>query len=224
MLMKLIGVLLSPFVRRVAVSLNVLGLPFEFDEVFVFGEPDTVRRYNPLGRIPILALEDGTNLVESGAILDEIDHSVPRERRLIPSENPLRRRVVQTAAIALACAEKAQWAFYEARVRPAEKVHAPWIEHNDKQVVGGCEHLNEVASKVDRDGWLAGTSSISQADITTAVAFTFANLSRPKLELKERFSHLSRLTERCESLPAFLKAPLPPPARLQVWLSRPFVE
>ena len=50
--MRLIGILLSPYVRRVAVSLNILKLPFELDEVFVFGEPEVVRRYNPLVRIP----------------------------------------------------------------------------------------------------------------------------------------------------------------------------
>ena len=124
---RLIGIFLSPYVRRVAVSMNLLNLPFEEDQVFVFGDPDSVRRYNPLGRIPVLVLDEGTNLVESGAILDEIDHMVSPERRLTPSDGPLRRRVLQSAAMALGCADKAQWAFYEDRVRPAEKVHTPWI-------------------------------------------------------------------------------------------------
>ncbi len=83
--MKLIGIYLSPFVRRVAVSLNILQVPFELEDVFVFGEPDVVRRYNPLVRIPILVLDDGEKLVESTAILDEIDHMVSPERRLTPS-------------------------------------------------------------------------------------------------------------------------------------------
>ena len=48
--MRLIGILLSPYVRRVAVSLNILKLPFEHESVFVFGEPDVVRHYNPLVR------------------------------------------------------------------------------------------------------------------------------------------------------------------------------
>jgi glutathione S-transferase len=221
--MKLVGIYLSPFVRRVAVSLNILQVPFEFEEVFVFGEPDVVRRYNPLVRIPILVLDDGTNLVESGAILDEIDQMVSPERRLIPSDNPLRRRVAQTAAIALACAEKAQWAFYEDRVRPAEKVHAPWILHNDKQVLGGLEHLNGAAAQIDHGGWVAGTPSISQADVTTAVTYTFANLARPDLHLAERYPQLSRFAERCETLPAFVSAPLPPPQKLMSLLSKPFV-
>lgn len=220
--MRLIGILLSPFVRRVAVSLNILKLPFELEEVFVFGDPDTVRHYNPLVRIPILVLDDGTNLVESGAILDEIDHMVGPELRLTPNDGPLRRRVLQSTAIAFACAEKAQWAFYEGRVRPAEKVHAPWIEHNDNQVIGGFEHLATTAN-LDDGGWIAGTPNISQADVTTAVAYTFVNLARPKLQLAERFPQLSRFAERCEALPSFSKTPITPSHQLTGILSKPFV-
>jgi glutathione S-transferase len=206
---RLIGNFLSPYVRRVAVSLNILELPFELEKLFVFKEPDVVRRHNPLVRIPVLLLDDGAKLVDSAAILDEIDHMVGPERCLTPGDRVQRRRVVQTTAIAFACAEKAQWAFYEGRVRPAEKVHAPWIEHNEKQVLGGLEHLNAMASKIEEGSWIAGTVNISQADVTTAVAYTFANTVRPKLVLSERFPHLSRFAGRCEALPAFLEAPVP---------------
>jgi len=221
--MRLIGIYLSPYVRRVAVSLKLLELPFELEEVFVFGEPDIVRRHNPLVRIPVLVLDDGATLVESSAILDEIDHMVNPERRLTPRDGPLRRRVVQTAAIALACAEKAQWAFYEDRVRPEEKVHAPWIEHNEKQALGGFEQLNMAAAEVDDDCWIAGTPNMSQADVTTTVAYNFARLARPGLGLAERFPQLSRFAERCEALPAFSQTPAPAGPRLSSLLSRPFV-
>jgi glutathione S-transferase len=220
---RLIGILLSPYVRRVAVSLNILQIPFEHEDVFVFGEPDLVRRHNPLVRIPVLVLEDGTNLVESGAILDDVDHMVAPERRLIPSEGPLRSSVLQIAAMALGSADKTVWAFYEDRVRPAEKVHKPWVDHNDRQVLGGFEALNMAAADAGDGGWIAKTAHISQADVTTAVAFTFANLARPDLVLRERYPHLSRFAERCEILSAFLKAPLPTAARLGNVLSQPFV-
>jgi glutathione S-transferase len=221
--MKLIGIYLPPFVRRVAVSLNALKVPFELEEVFVFGEPDVVRHYNPLVRIPILVLDDGAKLVESAAILDEIDHMISPELRLTPSSNPLRRRVAQTTAIALACAEKAQWAFYEDRVRPAEKVHAPWIEHNDRQVLGGFGQLNAAAAQIDHNGWIAGTPNLSQADVTTTVSYTFAKLARPNLQLADRFPQLACFAERCESLPAFLSAPVPGAQKLMSLLSQSFV-
>ena len=107
--MKLIGNFISPFVRRVAVSLNILELPFELENLFVFQNPDAVRRHNPLVRIPVLLLDDGASLVESGAILDEIDRMIGPQRSLTPSGGIQRRQVVQTTAIALACAEKALW-------------------------------------------------------------------------------------------------------------------
>ena len=207
--MRLIGNFLSPYVRRVAVSLNLMGLPFELVELFVFKAPDVVRQHNPLVRIPVLILDDGTRLVESSAILDEIDRIVGPERCLTPSTGLRRRHVMQMAAIALACAEKAQWAFYEGRVRPAEKVHSPWIEHNEKQVRGGLEHLEGIASEVSDGAWLAGTPAITQADVTTVIAYTFANAVRPGLEVRERFPRLSSFAERCEALPAFSDCPVP---------------
>ena len=134
------------------------------------------------------------------------------ERSLTPSSGLQRRHVVQTSAIALGCAEKAQWAFYEGRVnvRPPEKIHAPWIEHNEDQVLGGLEYLNAMVSKIDESGWIAEAPNISQADVTTAVAYTFANTVRPKLGLAGRFPQLARFVGRCEALPAFLETPVPP--------------
>jgi glutathione S-transferase len=130
---------------------------------------------------------------------------------------------LQIAAMALGSADKTLWAFYEDRVRPAEKVHKPWIDHDDRQVLGGFEALNMAAADTGDGGWIAKTTHISQADVTTAVAFTFASLARPDLVLRERFPDLSRFAERCETLPAFLKAPLPTASRLGNVLSQPFV-
>jgi glutathione S-transferase len=148
---RLIGILLSDWVRRAAVGLNILQLPFEHEGVFVFGEPDIVRHHNP--RVPVLVLNDGTNLVESGAILDEIDRMVGPDRRLTPSDGPLRRRVLPTAAMALGRADKAQRAFYENRVRPAEKVRTSWIEHNEvrrNSSVGSCHGRRTLCHRIAR--------------------------------------------------------------------------
>lgn len=156
--MKLIGNYLSPYVRRVAVSLNILAWPFELDEVFVFKDPAVVRRYNPLMRIPVLVLDDGSTLFESGAILDEIDRLVGTERCLTPSEGLQRRRVVQTTAISSGVRGEGTVVLLRGP-RPAEKLHAPWIEHNDRQVLAGFEHLDGIAAKVGLEGWIAGTQT-----------------------------------------------------------------
>ena len=71
--MRLVGQLDSPFVRRVAVSMTVLGVAFERDRSSVFGNFGDVRRINPLGRVPALVLDDGTVIVDSTPILDWLD-------------------------------------------------------------------------------------------------------------------------------------------------------
>ena len=57
--MKLIGLYRSPYVRRVAVSLNLLGMAFESEAVTPFDNPEMVSPHNPLVRIPTLLLDDG---------------------------------------------------------------------------------------------------------------------------------------------------------------------
>jgi glutathione S-transferase len=207
--MKLIGNYLSPYVRRVAVSLRILETPFEFEEVYVFQDREAVRRRNPVVRIPVLELDDETALFESYAILDEIDQIVGPEKALTPVTGTVRRTVMQTTAVAIACTEKAQWAFYEGRVRPTQKIHLPWIEHNEAQVIGGFGHLNEMTKKCASKGWIGGTENISQADVTTVVAFSFANAVRPNLRLSKRFPALADFATRCECIDAFTMAPLP---------------
>ncbi|TAN55811.1 MAG: glutathione S-transferase family protein, partial [Rhodospirillales bacterium] len=68
--MILIGRDLSPFTRRVAVSLAMLGLPFERKQLSTVTDATEVTNYNPLRRVPALALDSGEVLIDSTAILD----------------------------------------------------------------------------------------------------------------------------------------------------------
>lgn len=208
--MKLIGSYFSPYTRRVAVSLNALGISYEFVPVSVLAEQDRVRALNPVVRIPILVLPDGEALIESYAILDEVD-MMHHDRALTPRQGTARRAVMQMTALAIACMEKAQWAFYEGRFRPASMIHGPWVDHNDRQVLSGLRRLDEIVSGVrGGDRWMAGTATISQADITTAVVFGSIRTLRSNLDVNGSFPHLRRFAERCEELEIFSKAPAPP--------------
>ncbi len=200
--MKLIGGYGSPFVRRVAVSLNFLGFDWEQEAVSVFDSPDPVKKHNPLVRVPTLVLDDGEGLVESYAILDALDDMADDAKRLIPAGGAERRAVMQLTAVSTGTMDKAVWAYYEGRFHPAEKVHEPWVEHNDGQVMGGLGHLDVCAAKAG-DGWLAGTGRISQADISATVAITFANRVRPHLNVMEKFGNLAALANRCEAMDEF---------------------
>ncbi len=205
-MMRLIGSYRSPFTRRVAISLNVLGVPFDQEDLLASQNPELVAQYHPIKRIPALVLDGGETLVESYAILDAIDGIVGPDRALTPSPGPERRRVMKVTAIALGAMDKAQWAHYEGRYRPPEKVHQPWIDHNEDQVLSGLAYLDDIAAADGRGRWLATASAISQADITSTVAFSFVKGFRPHLGVAERYPALSRFAESCEALDAFSAA------------------
>lgn len=200
--MKLIGGFGSPFVRRVAASLNLLGLDWEHEAVAVFDNPDAVRKHNPLVRVPTVVLDDGEPLVESYAILDALDEIAGDTKRLIPASGAARRKVMQLTAVATGSMDKAVWAYYEYRFHPAEKVHEPWVEHNEAQVLGGLGYLDGIAKAAGK-GWLAGTDRISQADVSATVALGFANRVRPNLGVLEKFPHLAGFAARYEAMDEF---------------------
>ena len=75
MVLRLIGHYDSPFVRRVGVSLHVLGIAFERSLLSVFSDADAMRAFNPLVRVPALVLDDGECLIDSAAILDHLDET-----------------------------------------------------------------------------------------------------------------------------------------------------
>lgn len=207
--MKLIGILRSPYVRRTAVSLNAMGIPFELDPVPVFDKPELVTKYNPLTRVPALVLDDGEALIDSSVILDALDEMAGPGKRLTPASGAARRHVLKLVTVALGAVDKAVWSAYEYRFRPKEKVHAPWVSHNDAQVVAGFTHLDAIAAKLGDSGWMAGTEKMSQADITAAVGFTFAKLVRPNLGLAEKAPNMEMFTARCEALAPFKASALP---------------
>lgn len=200
--MKLIGGYRSPYVRRVAASMNLMGIAYEHDPVAVFDNQDAVRQYNPLIRVPTLVLDDGEVLVESYAILDALNEMADADKRLIPMSGMARRDCMKLIAVATGTMDKTVWAVYEGRFHPKEKYHKPWVEHNEEQALGGLGYLDECA-KAAGDGWLGGSDRISEADVSSVVAFSFAAMARPKLEVGGKFPALAALAERCEAMDAF---------------------
>ena len=65
--MILIGRNLSPFVRRTATALNHVGLDYDQKGLSTADDADEIRKYNPVGRVPTLILDDGEAIIDSGA-------------------------------------------------------------------------------------------------------------------------------------------------------------
>jgi glutathione S-transferase len=111
--MILVGQYDSPYTRRVAVSLHLLGVDFEHDKRSVFGDFDSMRTTNPLGRVPSLILDDGTTLIDSAAILDWLDQRAGPERALLAADGLARQQALQRMALATGTIDKVMGIGYE---------------------------------------------------------------------------------------------------------------
>jgi len=103
---KLIGRYMSPFVRRVGVSLHLLDIPFTNEPLSVLTDSLKIREYSPLGRLPALVLDDGQVLIDSNAILDYFDQQAGAERALLPLSGPQRSEAMNLLAFAVGACEK----------------------------------------------------------------------------------------------------------------------
>src|SRR5512137_2415970 len=110
--MILVGQFDSPFVRRVAVTLNHYHMPFTRNAISVFRNVDDMQRINPLIRVPSLILQTGETLIDSSAIIDHLDEMAGPARALTPAHGPERRKVLQAVVMALGTTEKAVALFY----------------------------------------------------------------------------------------------------------------
>ena len=208
--MILIGMFDSPFVRRVAVSMKLLETRFEHKNWSVGRDQMQIRKYNPLGRVPVLVLDDGETLTDSGAILDYLDDRVGRDRSLLPVTGAPRRRALALMALATGAAEKAVQIVYEGFFRPADKRHEPWIQRLREQMEGALAVLDHAAADEGEDFLV--DQGLTQADITVTCAFTYIDEAL-KLDPK-KYPALRKHVARCEKMPAFkaVYAPFEMPA------------
>ena len=114
--MQLIGMLDSPYVRRAAISLRMLGIPFEHRPLSVFRDFDAFRTLNPLAKAPTLVCDDGCVLVDSSLIIDYAETIAGRS--LMPTNPVTRFTALRLIGVALVACEKAVQHFYEHKRAP----------------------------------------------------------------------------------------------------------
>lgn len=196
--MILVGRYLSPFTRRVAITLRLLDMPYQHNPLSTAADRDAIRAVNPLCRVPALVLDGGETLIDSAAILDHIDELAGPPRALLPPSGADRRRAQKLIALAVGAGEKTVSAFYENTRRPADKQYQPWLEECESQIDGGYAEIEAATG----DGWLVG-GRLTQADITAVSMLGFTAKVLPDFLERHSYPRLQALAARCEALPAF---------------------
>jgi len=201
--MKLIGMLDSPYVRRVAISLQLLELPFEHEALSVFRTFAQFQRINPVVRAPSLVCDDGTVLMDSSLILDYAQ-AIAHPRRLVPADLRQLAHALRVIGLALAACEKSVQIIYERRQRPPEKLHEPWLARLTDQLHAAYRGLEAEFAQRSPD---PAAGNIDLAGVTAAVAWRFTQETQPGLVPPAQHPALAAFSAAAEALPQFLAAP-----------------
>jgi glutathione S-transferase len=202
--MQLIGMLDSPYVRRVAVSLQLLGIAFEHRSISVFRTFEQFREINPVVKAPSFVCDDGEVLMDSTLILDYAESLATPARSLMPTGIRERQHALRIIGLALAACEKSVQIVYEHSLRPAEKLHEPWLDRVQGQLRAAYGALEE---ELRRKPIAVTSKEIGQAGITTAIAWHFTRMMVPDVVSPDAFPALQALSDQAEQLPEFIAAP-----------------
>jgi glutathione S-transferase len=203
--MRLIGTLDSPYVRRVAISLQLLGLKFEHRPVSVFRAFAEFHAINPVVKAPSLVCDDGTVLMDSNLIL-EYAESVAQargHRSLLPADPGERQAELRVIGLALAACEKSVQIIYERGLRPPEKQHEPWVVRVTGQLLAAFAGLE---AELARRPLAASAAQMTQAGVTSAVSWHFTQALLPQIVPAARFATLAAFSATAETLAPFIAA------------------
>jgi len=201
--MRLIGMLDSPYVRRVAISLDCLGVPFEHEPVSVFSTFAQFQAINPVVKAPTLVCEDGEVLMESSLILQYVEATLAGGRTLWPRDPLELQHDLRAVGLALAACEKSVQIVYERNLRPAAAQHEPWMERVRGQLLAACDGLErEVVARP-----AAFEAEARQAGISAAVAWQFMQSTLAPIVPAARCPALAALSEERERSAVFRRYP-----------------
>ncbi len=186
--MKLLYTLNSPYARKVRIVAAEKHIDITLQKV-VLADPDCpVKQYNPLGKVPVLILKDGTSLFDSRVIAEYLDNRNP-VARLIPKENSAKSAVRKWEALADGVCDAAVAVVIEQR-RTAPMQDSGFIAKQMDKVTRGLVTLNH---DLGQSNWCV-EESFSLADIAIGCMLGYVSLRLSKgINLAKDYPNLARL-------------------------------
>jgi glutathione S-transferase len=203
--MKLIGTPTSPYTRKARVVLAEKRIDYEFIIDSPRDAAGSVTAYNPLGKVPVLVLDDDTTLFDSRVIVEYLDSASP-VTRLIPDDTRPRIQVRRWEALADGCTDAANAIVTEMR-RPAEQRSGEAVARQRGKVERALRSMSdELAGKT----WCTG-EFFNLSDCAVGCCLGYLELRLPELDWRTVYPNLARLFDKLSLRPSF-RDTVPPPA------------
>lgn len=196
--MKLIGTYTSPFVRKVRIVLAEKKIDCEFLVESPWAADNEIARYNPLGKIPVLVLDDETPLYDSRVIVEHLDTGTPNNK-LLPASGRERILVKRWEALGDELCEASVVAFLEGKRKEGEKSEG-WITRQRKRIVTALAAAN---AELGEQPWCHG-NAFSLADVAIGTALGHVSFRHPDLDWRSDNPNLVRLYDKLMQRQSFM--------------------
>jgi glutathione S-transferase len=197
MMLKLISATPSPYARKVRIALAEKSIPFELLTEVPWDSTTATPKHNPLEKLPVLILEDGSSVYESRFILEwiEVKHPSPS---LLPADEDERLAARKVEVVCDGVCDACVLMFWERHRAPDQRSEA-WVARQQRKVDGGLRALSEWAA--DRE-WVIG-DQFGLADIATGTLVKYLDVRFPDLPWRTTYPNLAALSDRLEQRPSF---------------------
>ena len=196
--MKLIGTYTSPFVRKARIVLAEKKIDCEFLVESPWVADSKIAEHNPLGKIPVLILDDETAIYDSRVIVEHLDNGTPNNK-LIPASGRERILVKRWEALGDGLCEAAVAALLEGKRKEGEKSEG-WIARQRQHMSNALAAAN---ADLGEQPW-CHSNAFTLADIAIGSALGYLDLRHPDLNWRSEYANLARLSEKLMQRQSFI--------------------
>lgn len=201
--MKLYASLTSPYGRKARVMLAEKRIDYELVPTDVWDPNTELLKFNPLGKVPCLLLDDGTALYDSPVIMEYLD-SVTPVGHLIPETTRQRIQVKRWEALADGVLDAAVAIVLEKKRAP-QLQSSDWIARQSGKVERG---LKAMSQDLGETTWCTG-HSFNLADIVVGCALFYLDFRFSEVHWRKEYANLGQLTDKLAKRNSF-KNTVPP--------------
>jgi glutathione S-transferase len=198
-MMKLIGSLNSPFVRKTRIVMAEKKIDCELVLEDVWAHDSTIHSFNPLGKIPCLVLDDGEAVFDSRVICEYVDTLTP-VGKLLPQERRERTEVRCWEALADGILDAAILIRLETVQRETEQYNAAWVARQQHKI---DDSLKAMAKGLAAKNWCSA-NHFTLADIACGCALGYLDFRRPDLNWREDHPNLDKHFQRLSQRQSFI--------------------
>jgi glutathione S-transferase len=194
---RLISATPSPYARKVRIALAEKAIPFALITEVPWDKTTVTPRYNPLEKLPILLLEDGSSIYESCFILEylELKHPSPPLLSANIDERVAARRL---EVLCDGVCDAVVLTFFERR-RALGCQSSEWLARQRRKIEGGVQ---EMARLVGDRQWAVG-GRLGLGDIAVGTALGYLAVRFAEFDWRSLYPALAAFRDRLEERPSF---------------------